>query len=129
MREGLEENSRPRLGKRKQEKLPPAQKIPELNQGEIIIVTDSGFAEGIPPAEKTDHAKEDGKEQFIEAKNAGLIQRIEAHKRLQEKRQQLKKNKSSKSSESKNNRTCIKCGKTSSEDARFCQYCGNPLDS
>ena len=82
---------RPRLGKRKQEKLPPAQKIPELNQGEIIIVTDNGVTERLALEEKTDHANQDDRERNTETKNAGLIQRTEAHKRLQKKRQRLKR--------------------------------------
>jgi len=120
--------ARPRLGKRKQNKLPPAQKKPELNQGEIIYVTDNGIVKELPPMKTIDIAVKEDKEQTTENNNAGLTQRILAHKRLQEKRKQLSKSKLVKPSELINDRTCIKCGKTSSVDASFCQYCGNPMD-
>jgi uncharacterized protein (DUF697 family) len=119
---------RPRLGKRRKDRLSSTQKKPELSQGEIIIVTDNGVVQEIPPVDTTDNTVQGVKEQSMESNNAGLTQRSLAHKRLQVKRQHLSKSKLSKPSEMINNRTCIKCGKTSSIDASFCQYCGNPLD-
>jgi uncharacterized protein (DUF697 family) len=119
---------RPRLGKRRKDKLPPTQKKPELNQGEIIIVTNNGVIQEIPPVVLTDIVIRGDTEQITETNNTGLTQRALAQKRLQGKRQQLSKNKYSKPSELTNNRSCIKCGKDSSMDASFCQYCGNPLD-
>lgn len=119
---------RPRLGKRRKDKLLPTQKIPELTQGEIIIATDNGIVQELPTVDTMDIAVQGDKEQIIETNNAVLTQRTLAHKRLQEKRQQLSKSKLYKPSEFINNRTCIKCGKTSSVDASFCQYCGNPLE-
>jgi uncharacterized protein (DUF697 family) len=119
---------RPRLGSRRQNKRLSTQNNPELNQGEIIIVTDNGIVQEIP-SEDASNATREYKEPINETSNAVMTQRSLAHKRLQGKRQQLSKGKLTKPTEIPNNRTCVKCGKTSSEDAIFCQYCGNPLDT
>jgi uncharacterized protein (DUF697 family) len=119
---------RPKLGKRRKGKLPAPQKKPELNQGEIIIITDNGTTQVSPSTVTPEVVVQGDNEQVIETKSAETTQRVLARKRRQEKRQQLPRRIKKESPELINNRICIKCGKTSSGDASFCQYCGDPLE-
>ena len=118
---------KPRLGIRRKGKLPAPQKKPELNQGEIIVITGNEITQASPSPDTTEFVVQGDNEQVEELITTSTKQRTLARKRTQEKRQQLTRSKKKGASELLNNRTCIKCGKTSSGEASFCQYCGNPL--
>jgi uncharacterized protein (DUF697 family) len=118
-----------RLGRRRKAKLLASQKKPELSQGELIITKDNGITKVSPSLDTSGIVVQDDKEQILETKSAGATQRTLTQKSRQERREQLIKRKKKEPSEMINNQTCKKCGKTSSTDASFCQYCGNPFDS
>lgn len=120
---------RPRLGKRRKDRLPAAAKRPELTQGEIIISTNNGLSE-VPSPETTDvAAKETHAQVEAEPETAGIAQRAFTRKPRQASRKKLTWRKKKETSELENARICSQCGKTSSADASFCQYCGNQFDS
>jgi uncharacterized protein (DUF697 family) len=118
---------RPRLGKRRQSKLPAPQKRPELNQGESIIISDNGISQVPPPQGTTEIVVQSANEQIIETKPVSTTQRELTQKRRQEKRQQLTRHKKKEVSKLAEQKICEKCGKTSLVDASYCQYCGNPF--
>lgn len=102
---------RPKLGRRKREKLPAPARQPELAQGEIVIMKAKSLAgENIAmPAEAT--KKPD---------------RLKKPRALKKKQVNLGIEKPSASLQ--NERICPACGKSSSADAIFCQYCATRLD-
>ena len=114
--------------KRKQSLLPDQKVNPELPQGEIIVVTESGMGHEYPQSTQAEIVNRSDEQQGTEPKTDGIAQRTLLHKQRKEKRLQIIKRKKKGASEVDNRRVCIKCGKSSSIDAIFCQYCGNPME-
>jgi uncharacterized protein (DUF697 family) len=119
---------KPRLGKGRKRKLLAIQKKSELTQGDIYVITESGNTQDSDSWVPSEIEAHGNNEQIIDASAASMRQRTLIQQQRSEKKRQLTKWKKKESSELKNYRTCIKCGKTSSVDASFCQYCGNPLE-
>lgn len=119
---------RPRFGKHRKSKLPAPQKKPELSAGEIIIIADSELNHVSPSADRTEIVIQGDDEKAVDLPTTSMTQQTPARARIQEKRQKIARSKNKGASELISNRTCMKCGKASSGDASFCQYCGNPLD-
>ncbi len=115
-------------GKRKRDKLPAPAKIPELSQGEIIIIPDSASTHSSPGSEASRIVLPGTAEQVIDAKKEADSQKALHRKRIHEKRRLPTLRKVKKPDEMTDFRTCVKCGKASSGDASFCQYCGNPIE-
>jgi hypothetical protein len=97
---------RPKLGRRRKEK-----------QLEAGLNTNPGAIEGgMPPRELAP-----GDDELLE----GQLEAIHTEKKERSKKpiRLLAK----KTQEVEHTRTCLQCGKKSSADASFCQYCGTPL--
>jgi uncharacterized protein (DUF697 family) len=114
--------------KRKQNLLPDQKVNPELPQGEIIVITENGVSREYPESTQAEIVNRSGEQQGTETKTNGIAQRTLLHKQRKEKRLQIIKRKKKGASDADNGRACIKCGKFSSIDAIFCQYCGNPME-
>ncbi len=117
---------RPRLGKRKKDRLPAPQKRPELTQGEITISTDSNLSQVASSPEST----------FVTPSSVADVVRISPDEVLpadqvaggklpRPKRQLISRRKNKETAQPIDTRICSQCGRTSSADASFCQYCGN----
>ena len=119
---------RSKRGKRKRDKLPAPAKIPELSQGEIIIIPDSASTHTSPVSEASRIVLPGTAEQVSDAKKEADSQKTLHRKRIHEKRRLPTLRKVKKPDEMTDFRTCVKCGKTSSGEASFCQYCGNPIE-
>jgi uncharacterized protein (DUF697 family) len=119
---------RPRLGKRRKGRLPAPQKNPELPSGNETVITKGGSTTISTLPESTEIVVQADNIQVTGIQSEGLPQQTHAHKRRQEKRKPLTKRNKNEVSKTRNFRTCIKCGKLSSSDASFCQYCGNPFN-
>ncbi len=118
---------RPRLGKGKREKLPAPQSMAELPPGEIVVDTAGTPAVGVAsPSEAQTQAadplqlEKTGRPDSAAVKPKGVKNnrpprpwQVNLHRKGQP---------------AVTGRTCPVCGKTSSADASFCQYCGNKLD-
>ncbi len=118
----------PKSGKRKKGVLPGSQANPKLTQGEIIVITESGVSQDSAQSVQAEIVAQNDQIQAVEIRNDGTIQRKLLQKQRKEKRLQLIKRKKKGPSEADDKRACIKCGRTSSMDASFCQYCGNPME-
>jgi hypothetical protein len=116
-----------KAGGRKRGKLPAPQNVPVLSQGEVIIIPGNANA-GLSDGEANEVVVQTGSKQVDEAKTAAGSQKAVRRGRVQGKRRKLTLRKVKKPTEPTPHRTCVKCGKISSGDARFCQYCGNPLE-
>ncbi len=120
---------RPRLGKRKRDMLPPPQKKPELAQGEIMINSKSR-----PLPEE--HSLDSANAQIVETPDqvatpsatAVIVNRAVDGKSRPAKRLRIIWPKKKETASLANTRTCPQCGKASSADASFCQYCGIQFD-
>jgi uncharacterized protein (DUF697 family) len=119
---------KPRIGKGRKGRLPAPQIKPELKQGDIITITENGITPESVSLVTTEIEVPGVSEESIGIKASGMKQRTLIQKQRQEKKRQLIKWKKKEPSELMSYRTCSKCGKTSSTDAIYCQYCGNPLD-
>lgn len=118
----------PKSGKRKKGVLPGSQANPKLTQGEIIVITESGVSQDSAQSVQTEIVAQNDQLQAVETRNNGTIQRKLLQKQRKEKRLQIIKRKKKEPSEADDKRACTKCGRTSSIDASFCQYCGNPME-
>ena len=119
---------KPRFGKGRKRRLAAPQIKPELKQGDIITITENGITpESVFLVTTEIEVPGDG-EESNGTKASGMKQRTLLQKQRQEKKRQLIKRKKKEPSELMSYRTCGKCGKTSSTDAIYCQYCGSPLD-
>lgn len=117
---------KPRLGIRRKNALPEPRKVPELSQGEAIISTDNGLSQAMIAQETAGVMILGSSEQVgSESKPTQTTAREFTRKQRQEKRQRSSWRKKKDTAELVNNRVCEKCGKISSADASFCQYCGN----
>jgi uncharacterized protein (DUF697 family) len=118
---------RSKRGKQRRDKLPAPAIMPELSQGEIIIIPDRGSSQLSPITEAGEIVLPGTAEQTIDAKNEAATQKALHQKRFHEKRKLLTLRKIKKAEVITEHRTCEKCGKISSGDASFCQYCGSAL--
>jgi uncharacterized protein (DUF697 family) len=120
---------RPKLGKRKREALPSPQNKPELTQGEIIISSKSN-----PVPEE--HLLETASTQIVEIpeqvgtslNTVVVTNKAKTGKLHPSKRLRIIWPKKKETASGVNTRTCPQCGKVSSADASFCQYCGIQFD-
>jgi uncharacterized protein (DUF697 family) len=119
---------KPRLGKGRKRKLLAIQKKSELTQGDIYVITENGNTQDSEPWLPTENVAQGNERQIIDASSVSMKKRTLVQQQRSEKKRQLTRWKKKESAELMNSRTCTKCGKTSSEDASFCQYCGNPLE-
>jgi len=118
----------PKSGKRKKALQPGSQANPKLTQGEIIVITESGISKDSAQSVQAEIVVQNDQMQAAEVRNDGIIQRKLLQKQRKEKRLQIIKRKKKGPAEADDKRACIKCGRTSSIDASFCQYCGNPME-
>jgi uncharacterized protein (DUF697 family) len=118
----------PKLVKRKKDLLPSPLVKPELTQGEIIIFTESGVSHESPQSAQAEMENQSDEKQVPDLKTDGIVQRTMLQKQRKERKLQIIRRKKKGASETDNRRLCIKCGKSSSIDASFCQYCGNPME-
>lgn len=118
----------PKLVKRKKDLLPRPLVKPELTQGEIIIFTESGVSHESPQSAQAEMENQSDEKQVPDLKTDGIVQRTMLQKQRKERKLQIIRRKKKGASETDNRRLCIKCGKSSSIDASFCQYCGNPME-
>ena len=120
---------KPRLGRRRKDALPEPRKVPELSQGEAIISTDNRLSQALVVQEAAEVMLLGSSEQVgAELKTTQTTAREFTRKQRQEKRQHSSWRKKKETVELVHTRVCEKCGKTSSADASFCQYCGNHFD-
>lgn len=120
---------RPRLGKRKQEKLPAPQKRPALTQGEIVTSTKSNPLPEERSLESADTQPMEPPEQVVIPSNTiVVVNQAVARKSRPAKRMRINWRKKKETASLAIIRTCPRCGKTSSADAGFCQYCGIQFD-
>jgi uncharacterized protein (DUF697 family) len=115
-------------GKQKRDKLPAPLKIPELSQGAIIIIPASDSTQVTANTETSEIVVPGTAEQLSEANKEVDAQKGLHRRRFHEKRKLPTLRKAKETEELPDQRTCAKCGKTSSGDASFCQYCGNPME-
>ena len=120
---------KPRLGKQRKDRLTAGKKLPELGQGELIISTGAESPQVIPSPESVEGIVQRSDEQVESGvKAAGASHKMFTRRKPREKRQSLSRQKKKETSQLAVNRVCTTCGKTSSLDASFCQYCGNPFN-
>jgi uncharacterized protein (DUF697 family) len=112
----------PKLGKHRETKLLEPKVMPEFNLGELIVTTDDGITQVIPVSGIST-------QQVYIPKTENTSQKPLDPITHQRKRKQLSLRKKKKASEPVNTRTCLQCGKTSSADAGFCQYCGTHFEN
>lgn len=118
---------RPKLTIRKKGRLPAPQQKLELPE-EIIISNknshpqSTSLTEGVEPVVP---ASDDSSE--VRSMNSLVTKKPKVAKPHLEKHAQIKQRNQKESSSLPGLRTCPQCGKTSSSDARFCQYCGAPF--
>ena len=119
---------RPRLGIKKREKLPAPATQPELEQGEIVITkTGSHVPETVSPGVGGMPAVVTSSQQELSLSTDKTIKPGRTKKsRASKKWQESLKNQPS--SNLLKVRICPACGKSSSADAIFCQYCATRLD-
>ncbi len=120
---------RPRLGKRKTEKLPKPPARPELSAGESPPgeqepSTIEVVAPRTPQAPRADH------EQPANPSYAGsdVTTAKQVKKAPSAKRWPVSLRRKNQPAGAAVSRVCPACGKSSAADAQFCQYCGNKLE-
>ena len=120
---------RPRLGKRKRDKLPAPQNKPELTQGEIMISTNSHPILEERSLESADVQTVGTPVKLVTPSNTVVVtNQAVTGKSRPTKRLRINWRKKKETASLANTRTCPQCGKTSSADAGFCQYCGIQFD-
>ena len=120
---------RPRLGKQKRAKLPASQNKPQLTQGEIMIGTKSSPFSEERSLESADMQTVENPEQVVTSFDPGKVtNQVITGKSRPAKRLRINWRKKKGTASLANTRTCPQCGKTSSADAGFCQYCGIQFD-
>ena len=120
---------RPKIGIRKKDRLPAPLQNPTLPE-EIIINQKSNHQQEVSSEEGIDHqvtAADEPNE--TRSKDAWVLEQVNAGRSRPEKRIQLSRRKQKATSNLTKTRTCPQCGKGSSADARFCQYCGALFDN
>jgi signal recognition particle receptor subunit beta/uncharacterized protein (DUF697 family) len=119
---------RPRLGIRKKDRLPAPQKKPALPE-EIVISKKNSLPQADSSAEGTDNLVPAANDRSEALSNDALVaDKVKAERSRPEKRIHINRRKQIEASNLTNPRTCSQCGKISSADARFCQYCGAPFE-
>jgi uncharacterized protein (DUF697 family) len=119
---------RPRIGIRKKDRLPAPQKKPALPE-EIVISKKKDLPEAVISAEDTDNLvpiTNDRSETL--SKDAAVADEAKAGRSSPGKRMHIKRHVQKATTDQTQTRNCSQCGKVSSADARFCQYCGAPFD-
>jgi len=120
---------RPRLGRGKRGKLAAAQKKLELAQGETVIIktTQPEAEEGVPMpvnAQVVNNPKQEEKTSTKIVPGKPLREK----KPRPPKRWQVSWRRKQEADPLANHRICPTCGKASSVDASFCQYCGTKFE-
>jgi uncharacterized protein (DUF697 family) len=120
---------RPRLGKRKTDKLPVPQEKPELMQGEILIGSKSSALPEENSLESAGTQTVEAPEQVVMPSNTVVVaNQAVTGKSRPVRRLRINWQKKKQATSLTNTRTCPQCGKASSADAGFCQYCGIQFD-
>ena len=120
---------RPRLGSRKKDRLPAPEKRPALPE-EIVISKKRGQPSMLSTAEEVDTPLTIDHEGPPASIKRALPEKKEITKKLRlQKRLHLTRQKQKINSNLTDRRTCSQCGKVSSADALFCQYCGSPFEA
>ena len=120
---------RPRLGGGRKARLLPAAQKSEQHPGEIIISTENRQAE-VSAAPETAGVASAARSQVLSERKPGLKFKRSLIKRSDRQPQKpLLRDSSATASEAQNIRLCPECGKPSSADASFCQYCGHNYDT
>jgi hypothetical protein len=121
---------KPRLGRRKKDRLSAPQNKAELMQEENVFLTKSSLPQLTSPMESTDNLVPATDElSGTSLYNTGVVSKEKVSKPHQAKRIHINRRKQKETSKLTSIRICSTCGKASSTDARFCQYCGFPFDS
>lgn len=121
---------RPRLGKRKRDTLPPPQIQPELAEGEVLIDRkNSPLLEESSQSNAEIQAAQTTLQTELSPEKGEGIGRTITGKGRPSKRRLIDWRKKKEKSTQASTRICLQCGKTSSADASFCQYCGTPFGS
>lgn len=116
---------RPRLGKRKQALTTGALKQTEFVPGEIIITTDDQKTLGQPEAGAMVSKPSTAQAQSESAPETGEAEKVTSQRPGRENRQKrFLWRKKKIAAEAQNMRICSQCRRTSSADAKYCQYCG-----
>jgi uncharacterized protein (DUF697 family) len=126
----VEKLPKPRLGQGKKDRLPAPQKIPELAQGETITSTSNINPQMTTVTELASiEISNTPKQAENRSTVSGMVKRVKEGKLQRTKRQPLTWRNKKKVASLADTRICSNCGKTSSEDASFCQYCGVQFES
>jgi uncharacterized protein (DUF697 family)/ribosomal protein L40E len=121
---------KPRLGKPKREKLPALQKASETSHDGIELNAISSLSQEEGSGEFNVAHKERDSGKDVSAINAFDVEaQNKAGKKRSTKRLRFTFDKKNVTTNMVNKRICPKCGKNSSQDASYCQYCGNQFDS
>jgi len=123
----IEKLPKPKLAKSKQAKLPKGRKISQLEQGETVITTEGRRADEADALGTGAIMADPGSDQNQPEQALTNEAHPTAMKAHTSSRKGIIWRKKNKLAEVAISRTCEKCGKTSSVDAVFCQYCGNPF--
>ena len=120
---------RPRLGIRKRDKLPAPQNKPELTQGEIMISAENNpLPEEHSLGSAHTHTVETPEQVVTPSHTVVITKPVVTGKSRPTKRLRINWRKNKETVSLANTRTCPQCGKASSADAGFCQYCGIQFD-
>lgn len=121
---------RPRLGRHKKDRLSAPQNKAELMQEENVFLTKSSLPQLTSPMESADNLVPATDElSGTSLYNTGVVSKEKVSKPHQAKRIHINRRKQKETSQLTSIRICSTCGKASSTDARFCQYCGFPFAS
>lgn len=118
-----------KAGKRKPAKYLEGHKKLELIPGETVIIKDSRQAQEAQTAEKGETSASVPRALIkSDLEQADKAKRSLIRKPQQERRKRFIWGKKKDAAVNENRRTCQQCGKTSSADASYCQYCGNSFE-
>ena len=121
---------RPRLGRHKKDRLSAPQNKAELMQEENVFLTKSSLPQLTSPMESADNLVPATDElSGTSLYNTGVVSKEKVSKPHQAKRIHINRRKQKETSQLTSILICSTCGKASSTDARFCQYCGFPFAS
>jgi hypothetical protein len=120
---------KPRIGFRKKSRLPAPPKNAALPE-EIVISKKSSQEQVTGVMDGSDNLVPDA-DTGIAVVTLGSVTagKVKAGRSHPEKRKHVDRRKQKETPDLTQTRTCLQCGKVSSADARFCQYCGAPFDS
>jgi uncharacterized protein (DUF697 family) len=120
---------RPRIAFQKKERLSASQKKLALPE-EIVISKKSSRPQADGSVEGTDNLETGAiEESETLSKDALVTDKVKTGRSRPEKWIQINRRKQEEASNLTNTRSCSQCGKASSVDARFCQYCGAPFEN